>query len=170
MKKKAKKKVKNGKKSHLPVFSFERDPSYMANVSKARPKTKPRPKKKVSRYKLTMRTKLSEEQFARAERETGKAETHAYIKQGKEYKKTLRSIRGLAKLWRAAKKYVLFTDQLGRRLYISDVDKVKFAAGEKPLTFQIKEALPFAHGFDKPEMKQQYWQEITGLKFLTLNI
>lgn len=138
-------------------------------------KTKKRPQKKRSRYKLTNRVKLTPDQHARAQKETGKAEAAMYEPKGGDYVKTLRSIRGIGKAYKKAKKYVLYTNQLGRTLYAGDNDILKLPTVNEldepipcvPVTFNIYEALKFAMGFDIAERKIEHWNKITGLKFLT---
>lgn len=64
---------------------------------------------------------------------------------------SLRHIRSLAKAKQRAGRFALFTDQLGKRLYISK------SVEDFPLTFDRSEALEYYEGFDDPERLSVQW-------------
>ena len=73
---------------------------------------------------------------------------------------SLRHIRSLAKAKQRAGRFALFTDQLGKRLYVSK-EREDF-----PLTFSRAEALEYYEGFDDPARLSIWW----GAKFPTVLI
>lgn len=54
------------------------------------------------------------------------------------------------------KQFVLFTNQYGQEMYISDSEKTNI-----PVTDTIDEALVFDHR-DNPDIKLPYWKALTG--------
>jgi|SRR5690606_10312671 len=117
---------------------------------------------------LTTKTKLKPEQLERVKGYAGEGKATKYDENGE---LSLTLVRRLAKAKRKAKKYVLFTDEIGRRLYVADKTKVDLAPYETPYTFNKKEALIFYYGFDDPEVKRTWYGGYTGI-FLwqTLNV
>lgn len=116
------------------------------------------PKPKLSKT-LTKRTKLTTDQLTRARGQAGNGEASRY---GTDGVQSLELTRRLAKAQRKAKRFVLYTDQLGQRLYIA-----KDVAA--PLTFDKAAALTYVQGFDMPELKVEYWNQMFRglLKFTT---
>lgn len=66
---------------------------------------------------------------------------------------SLRHIRSLAKAKQRAGRFALFTDQLGKRLYVSKSNE------DYPLTFDKKEAREYYEGFDDPARLDEQWGE-----------
>lgn len=104
---------------------------------------------------LTKRTKLTPKQLLKIEG-AGNGETTKYDCNGHQ---DLELTRRLAKARLKAQRYVLFNDQLGRRLYIADPVKIDLKPNEAPLTFSVKEALNFYRGFDDSERKILFWNK-----------
>jgi len=117
--------------------------------------------KKLSRT-LDRRVKLTTEQLDRLKKESGGGVSSKYNEAG-EYTLTLG--RRLNKARKKAPKYVLFSDQLGRRVYVADRKFVNLE--EKPITFNQDEALVFLFGFDEEQIKIDYYSNFLNLKFLT---
>jgi hypothetical protein len=133
---------------------------------------------------LTKRTKLNARQLERVKGESGQGKSSKFDPDGN---LSLQLVRKLAKAKAKAKKYVLFTDQIGRRLYVADHDKIgnKLRQSntsneeEACITFDRKEALEFFWGFDDPEQKRSYYnfehpfsgvEEVDYLRWKILNI
>lgn len=111
---------------------------------------------------LTKRTRLNPEQLNRVLGSASEGEASKYSADGVQ---SLELTRRLAKAKRRAKRYALFTDQLGKRLYVASDDVGR-------LTFDKKEALQFFHGFDKPELKLEFFNRAfqPRLSFTTINL
>jgi len=119
-----------------------------------------RPKPKLSKT-LTRRTKLTTEQLTRAKGQAGNGLASRYDKNGTQ---SLELTRKLAKAAKKAKRFVLYSDQLGRRVYVSTYTGSEYA----PLTFDKADALTFIQGFDDPAVKVAYWNICFAvLKFTT---
>lgn len=116
-------------------------------------------RKKVDANELAKRTRLTAKQLKRLKEEGGKGEHLKYSAKGEV---SLELIRRLAIAKRNAERYVLYTDEIGRRLYVADREFVKQGA---QLTFNIKEALHFLNGFDEPEIKINYFNKTLNLNF-----
>ena len=115
-------------------------------------------KRKLSKN-LAGRTRLSPDQLERVKGQAGEGLASRYLSDGT---LSLQLARNLAKAKRKARKFVLYSDQLGKRVYISK--KVE----DIPLTFHPDEALKFFEGFDSPDTKVKYWNaRIPTLKFVT---
>ena len=127
-------------------------------------------KTKTNSRKLTNRTKLNPIQLKRAKGSAGRGESSVYKADGT---MSLELVRRLHLAKKRAKQFVLFTDELGRRLYVGDFNLIDFSKAEKEnenlavITFSKAEALPFYEGFDKPEMKIEYYNQKLKLKLLT---
>lgn len=118
-------------------------------------------KPKLSRT-LSRRTKLTPDQLARVKGQAGEGQASRYRADGTQ---SIELTRRLAKAYRKAKRFVLYSDQIGRRVFVSADTKLAW-----PLTFDKKEALKFIEGFDDPGTKVQYWNEFfiaQPLKFKT---
>lgn len=114
--------------------------------------TKAAPIPKLSKQ-LAKRTALTPAQLERVKGEGGGAASK-YDSSGKQ---SLALTRRLAAARRKAKKLVLYTDQLGRRLYIGDRAKMNLRDGVLPLTFDKDEALIFFEGFDDTTQAARQW-------------
>lgn len=71
----------------------------------------------------------------------------------------MKNIKALRKQSILAPKYVLFTNQYGSDMFISDMEKTSI-----PVTDTINEALEYSVGFDSEETKLSYWEAKTGYK------
>lgn len=120
------------------------------------------PKRKYS-HSLSKRTHLTQEQLKRVAGQAGNGLASRY---GKDGVQSLVLTRRLAKAQRKATRFVLYSDQLGKRIYVSaTIDD------NEQLTFDKKGALQFIDGFDNPETKVKYWNtQIPILKFKTTHI
>lgn len=105
---------------------------------------------------LTKKTKLKPDQLERVNGAAGNGLATRYDANGHQ---SLELTRRLAKARNKAKRYVLFSDQLGRRVYVADREKADLFPEDSPLTFNRKEALTFFHGFDDPERKKKHYNE-----------
>lgn len=117
------------------------------------PPSKRRPSPHLSKN-LALRTKLTPEQLQRVKGQAGHGLASRYDKDGNQ---SLQLTRNLLKAKRKAKRLVLYTDQLGRRLYIADSAKIKLRGDEALLTFDKAEALHFYEGFDDIVQACRYW-------------
>ncbi len=133
------------------------DPRSLENRSPSLFKKKIQPKLSKN---LAKRVWLNAEQLERVKGQAGNGLATRYLSDGTQ---SLELTRKLAKAAKKAKRFVLYSDQLGKRIYISKVDETF------PLTFEIKEALTFFHGFDNPELKIEYWGNRIPKKFLKFN-
>jgi arsenate reductase-like glutaredoxin family protein len=130
-------------------------------------KTKPRPKKKLSQV-LQNKKRLTQEQLERFRGESGKGLSQRFDERG-EY--SIELTRRLLKAKNKAQKFILYSDMLGRRVYVADKELVQLGREESALTFDKKEALLFYEGFDDPEVKQRYYaQKCVWLHFETKRI
>jgi hypothetical protein len=85
-----------------------------------------------------------------------------YKKLDKSAAKDIKSIRGIFNGWKKAKKFILRLQSNPQiRMY---VDKNGL------LTDNRKEAMEFAHGYDNPAIKIEYWTRQLGFKVITENI
>lgn len=116
-------------------------------------KAKEKRVKKLSR-ELAKYTKLSPDQLERVKGQAGEGLASRYDNEGN---LSLPLARKLAKAKAKAKRFVLYSDQLGRRLYLSGDTK------GVPLTFDKREALRFIEGFDDPKIKKEYWERMFSL-------
>jgi len=148
------------------------------SIAKALPQPKmqplPKPAKRVKANpvgkvikatKLSNRTKVTPEQLERIQGMEGGGVASTYNEQGE---KELSLIRKLSLAKRKAPKFVLYTDQLGRRLYIGDRALLKYKPKDQTaaITFDIKQALQFIEGFDNPSVKIAYFNiNGAGLQF-----
>lgn len=109
------------------------------------------------------KTTLKPDELARVDGLAGDAQAARYGSDGKLV--GAKTLRGLLKAKKKARKYVLYSDLLGRRVYIWDNSKTT----DTPLTFEIDQALQFYEGFDDPEKKSANWQRVlkekTGIDF-----
>lgn len=115
--------------------------------------------KRLSRQ-LDLRTKLTPSQLSRVKGQAGEGRSSRYNPDGSQ---SLELTRRLNKAKTKARKFVLYSDVVGRRLYLSANNKELW-----PLTFDIKEALKFFEGFDDPGTKVLYWDEFfyqLGIRF-----
>lgn len=117
-----------------------------------------KPKPKLSKT-LTKRTKLSPSQLERASGQAGEGLASRY---GADGVQSLTLTRRLNLARKKVKKFVLYSDQIGKRVYISkEIENF-------PLTFEKSDALKFFNGFDDPAVKVRYWNEFFPLlKFKT---
>lgn len=99
---------------------------------------------------LAKRTRLNAGQLERVKGQAGNGLASRYLPDGSQ---SLELTRRLAKAQKKAKKFILYSDQLGKRIYLSG------SLEDYPLTFEKKEALTFLEGFDDPERKIKYWNE-----------
>lgn len=124
-----------------------------------------RPKPKLSKT-LHKRTRLTASQLARV---AGGYGGGAAAKYGVDGVQNLALTRAYAKALRTAKRYVLFTDRLGRRMYVADRNKMNLRDDEQPLTFLCAQALEFVEGLDSVDLNKAYYQELfstaVGLEF-----
>lgn len=119
---------------------------------------------KKSKYKLSSRVHLTEDQYERMLNEEGEGASAKFEKTKDGYELSLRKARALLKAKAKARRFILYTDQIGRRLYIGDNSVLKLT-DEYPLTFQKHLALKFVEGFDSHELKSNYYSKLVGLKF-----
>lgn len=124
-----------------------------------------RPKPKLSKT-LDKRTRLSPGQLSRV---AGGYGGGAIAKYGADGVQNLALTRAYAKALRTAKRYVLFTDRLGRRMYVADRNKMNLRDDEQPLTFLCAQALEFVEGLDSVDLKKAYYRglfvDTLGLEF-----
>jgi hypothetical protein len=106
--------------------------------------------------------KLTQEQYQRVLQSEGLGQSHKF--NPKTYVQSLSRIKGLDKMRKRCPKYVLYSDQLGRRAYVADWRIAKLTETESPLTFDKSEALVFYEGFDDVNMKKSYYEPLTKLK------
>lgn len=122
------------------------------------------PPKKLSKQ-LTKRTKLTKEQLQRAKGQAPDGLASRYDTDGNQ---SLELTRRLAKAQKKARRFVLFSEQLGKIVYVAK------SAEAFPLTFDIKEARTFIEGFDNAHEKTAYWDSYFyyrgGLQWLTKHI
>lgn len=110
---------------------------------------------------LTNRVQLTPTQLLQVQGSAAEGLAARYNAQGKQSLELTRRL-NLAK--KRAKKFVLCTDQLGKRLYIGPPEIGR-------LTFEKSDALRFFYGFDKPEVKIGFYDKFfTLLKFQTQNV
>jgi len=124
-------------------------------------------KKRKTVEKLHKKTKLTLVELELLKAGGGKGDHIKYSANGEV---SLELIRRLSIAKKKSPKYVLYCDQLGRRLYVADKELAGLDRDTMPLTFAKQEALYFLDGFDEPFIKQKYFQEKTGFYFQTLNI
>lgn len=125
----------------------------------------PRVNKKTS-VQLHKYTKLSPGQLLRLEQSGGNGARAKFSANGEVSLELIRRVE-LAK--RKGPKYLLYTDELGRRTYIADRDLDQSIKREDlPLTFEIKKALKFYEEFDNDEIKKKYYHGLTKLNFRTI--
>lgn len=106
---------------------------------------------------LSRRPKVSHDQLKRIEGGSGDGIASTFDRNGvKDYV----LVKRLIKAQRKAKKFVLFSDQLGRRVYVADDRKERLRKGETPLTFDKNNALRFIEGFDDGNAKKVYYRKI----------
>lgn len=139
---------------------FGRKLAYAWQLKIVDPKSIPmkHPKPKLSK-RLALRTHLTPAQLERVTAEGNGAAS----KYGNDGVQSLALTRRLAAAKRKAKRLVLYTDQLGRRLYIGDRAKMNLRSDVSPLTFDKNEALHFIEGFDNIEQACRHWS--TALPF-----
>lgn len=110
---------------------------------------------KAEPSKLAKRTKLRPDQLERVRGGSGHGQSTKY---GPDGVQSLELTRRLLKAKRKAKKFVLYTDKIGRRLYVADPVLVKKRKDDEiAITFDRKEALLFYQGFDDPEKVISYY-------------
>lgn len=125
--------------------------------------------KKIKSQTLTKRTKLTAEQLKRVRGSAGRGVAASYTEDGS---LSLELVRRLNLARKKAKKFCLYSDQLGRRIYVADKELIKKQLSEEEkdraayLTFNKKEALPFFRGFDEPSDKTAYYNKHHNLNFL----
>lgn len=116
------------------------------------------PVKKLSKQ-LSKRTKLSPSQLERVRGQAGGGLASRYNDNGEQ---SLTLTRRLAKAAKKARRFILYSDELGKRVYVSS------EIADIPLTFDKANALLFFEGFDDPQAKVVYWNKrIQALKFIT---
>lgn len=113
------------------------------------------PKKKLSKT-LHKRTRLNPEQLSRVAGGYGGGEIAKY---GPDGVQNLALTRAYAKTKSTAKRFVLFSDRLGRRVFLADAGKTVLVEKELPLTFEISQALHFVAGFDDADRKKAYYND-----------
>ena len=75
-------------------------------------------------------------------------------------KRDIRSVRGVFKAWLKAPQYGLMLDA-----------KIKmYVTVDGKLTDNRKMAAKFRHGFDDPQSKRDFWQNVLGVKLITFNV
>lgn len=111
-----------------------------------------------ARPKLTNRTKLTPDQLATVKGRAPEGLASRYDETGRQ---SIELTRRLVKAKRKAKKFILFSDQLGKRLYVG------MCEGE--LTFDKKEAMKFYYGFDDPTVKARWWSWEISKRGLVIN-
>lgn len=112
-----------------------------------------RPKKKLSKT-LHKRVKLNPEQLSRVAGGYGGGEIAKY---GADGIQNLALTRAYSKTKRTAKRFVLFSDRFGRRVFVADSAKLDLGEKGLPLTFDVKEALQFVIGLDDADRKKEYY-------------
>lgn len=120
------------------------------------------PKRRVGKklsVDLSSRTHLTKEQLVRAKGQAGDGLSSRY---GSDGTQSLALTRKLAKAAKKARRFILFSEQLGKTVYVSKAKELF------PLTFDIKEARTFIEGFDDPRAKVSYWNlTIPSIDFMT---
>jgi len=104
---------------------------------------------------LSRRTKLRPDQLERVKGGSGNGEASKYRNDGTQ---SLELTRRLFLAKKKAKRFVLFTDQVGRRMYVADPKMIDVKEGELSITFNKKEALQFIEGFDDPTITMPYYE------------
>lgn len=123
-----------------------------------------KPNKKKPSVILHKYTKLSPQQLKRLEQMGGNG---AHLKFSADGTVSLELLRRLELAKRRQPKYVLYSNEHGRDLYIADRDIVRVPKEQTPLTTNIKEALTFIQGFDDEEKKISYYGPLTKLNLKT---
>lgn len=77
--------------------------------------------------------------------------------------KSIKSIRGIYRLWTKAQKF-------GLRLDAVVLPRMYVHKDGKGLTPDRKEAKRFAHGFDNPELKKSFWMDRLSTKLIVENL
>ena len=111
--------------------------------------------KKLSKN-LANRTKLRPDQLDRVKGGYGQGVAAKYDETGQQ---RLGLTRALFKGAKSAKRYVLESRRLGRKVYVADSGLIALSQDELPLTFEISQALKFIEGFDNPELKKAYYND-----------
>ncbi len=120
-----------------------------------------KPKRKLS-HDLTKRTKLSAEQLERARGQASDGLASRYTDDGVQ---SLVLTRRLVKASKKARKFILYSTQLGKDIYLSNAKELY------PLTFDIKQARQFIVGFDDPKNKVNYWNLTTpAIQWMVKNL
>lgn len=132
---------------------------YNAKIIEVKPiKRKKEIKKKQSKYWLTHRTKLTTEQMERAKIESAGGQDKKYVETTTGvFKQNLALTQAMAKAFQKAQKYVLFSDEHNRKIFIAQ-DK------QLGLTMDLEQARIFADGFDDPDFKAAYFGGLFNLK------
>lgn len=136
-------------------------------------KTKRKITKVIQSQQLTKRTKLNPDQLERVKGSAGRGMAARYTPNGE---LSLELVRRLHLARKKAKKFTLYTDQLGRRLFVADPDLIRKQLSDEEkeraayITFNKKEALPFYRGFDNPSDKTNYYNKYHNLNFLILEL
>lgn len=112
-------------------------------------------------------TKLTKDQLKRLEQMGGNGAHAKYTADGNLSLELVRRVE-LAK--RKQPKFVLYSSEHGRELFIADRDLVKIEKEKSPLTTNIKEALTFIEGFDDENTKIQYFSGLTKLKLMSKRV
>lgn len=118
-------------------------------------------------HQLSKRTKLRPDQLDRVKGGSGNGESSKYRPDGVQ---SLELTRRLMKAKKKAKRFILFTDHIGRRLYVADPKLIDVKEDEVNITFNRKEALQFFHGFDDPKLVVDYYDNFLtyeACKFFT---
>lgn len=112
---------------------------------------------------LSKKPKLTIEQLDRVNGGSGNGAMSTFRSNGvKDYV----LVKRLIKAQKKAKKFVLFSDQIGRRVYIADEEKETLKRGDAPLTFNRDNALKFIEGFDDGNAKKVFYAKIFAVSRL----
>jgi hypothetical protein len=112
-------------------------------------------------------TKLSPGQLERL-KESGSSGAH--LRYTSEGRLSLELVKRLELAKRKQPKYLLYSDQLGRRCYVGNRDIMAIVREEKPVTFDRTQAMVFTEGFDNEEQKIEYFNKLLNLKFQTTRL
>lgn len=96
----------------------------------------------------------------RPPKEKGLPRDHKQL--GQRHARNLRTIKGIYLCWKKAPKYVLRLDaDTANRMYVGKGNK---------LVHKLNEAMQFAVGFDREDIKLSYWQKTLRVRLLVERI
>jgi hypothetical protein len=107
-----------------------------------------------------MRTKIIRKKGKMKPKEKGKPTPHNKL--GQSSAKSVRSIRGIYSGWKKAPKFILKMKAMPHIKMYVDEDGL--------LTRDRKAAVHFAHGYDNPSIKIEYWSRQIGVPLQSENI